>query len=296
MTGFFKWLDSLLFMALACQLAFPPAARASAPPPVLIESDNICRAAVLPVHALNIGARAKNSLKKHGIKTALQLIQMPPERLLNMPGIGKDSFARVAIALWKEGLYLGVQLAPGQKKAMQPPDLPPEQKLQSLSLPAESLNLSVRASRRLHQEGIHYIRDLVQITEEELLLIEGIGAGSVREIRQALTQKGLSLGMGLRLASPPRLQERESGPHAKPLEKAPAGASPANNKESEAAFRPPDFVYKGDAAASAPPGFSAEQMQFFSSSVKAGSLGLQRRAWKTLVLEGIQQCLGACRH
>jgi hypothetical protein len=57
----------------------------------------------------------------------------------------------------------------------------------------EDLNLPVRAYNSLRREGVHTIADLVTMTADQLLAIDNIGPASVEEIRQRLSDRGLSL-------------------------------------------------------------------------------------------------------
>ena len=59
------------------------------------------------------------------------------------------------------------------------------------------LELSVRATNCLESEGITTVRDLVIRTEEELLEVRNFGETTLREVKQKLTERGLSLGMRL---------------------------------------------------------------------------------------------------
>ena len=63
--------------------------------------------------------------------------------------------------------------------------------------PIGDLNLSERAANSLKAEHIYYIGDLVQCTELTLLCFRNLGKTSLREIKDALTAYGLSLGMNL---------------------------------------------------------------------------------------------------
>jgi len=72
-----------------------------------------------------------------------------------------------------------------------------KQRLKKLNTPIEKLNLSVRAEKVLKENGIHFVRDLVQKTPQELLKMKNMGRKSVNEIKAVLGQKGLSLGMFL---------------------------------------------------------------------------------------------------
>ena len=79
-------------------------------------------------------------------------------------------------------------------------------KLETLLLPVKELKLSTRASNLLREE-LHYIHnvekrvpligDLVQRTEDELMRSPGMGETSLTEIKTALAQRGLFLGLEL---------------------------------------------------------------------------------------------------
>lgn len=70
--------------------------------------------------------------------------------------------------------------------------------------PVDDLELTVRSANCLKAEAIHYIGDLVQRTEVELLKTPNLGKKSLTEIKDVLVSRGLSLGM--RLENWPRLQ------------------------------------------------------------------------------------------
>ena len=60
--------------------------------------------------------------------------------------------------------------------------------------PIEELNLPVRSYNSLRREGVHTVGGLAALNEQDLLAIEGLGPASVKEIRQRLADRGLSLG------------------------------------------------------------------------------------------------------
>ena len=64
-----------------------------------------------------------------------------------------------------------------------------------LSQPVEELDLTVRSANCLKGENIYTIGDLVGRTEMELLKTPNLGKKSLNEIKDILTNKGLSLGM-----------------------------------------------------------------------------------------------------
>lgn len=59
----------------------------------------------------------------------------------------------------------------------------------------DELELSVRSANCLQNANIHYIGDLVQRTESEMLKTKNFGRKSLKEIKEILSQMGLSLGM-----------------------------------------------------------------------------------------------------
>lgn len=59
----------------------------------------------------------------------------------------------------------------------------------------DELELSVRSANCLQNANIHYIGDLVQRTEGEMLKTKNFGRKSLKEIKEILEQMGLSLGM-----------------------------------------------------------------------------------------------------
>ncbi|URJ30157.1 DNA-directed RNA polymerase subunit alpha [Blochmannia endosymbiont of Camponotus sp.] len=61
----------------------------------------------------------------------------------------------------------------------------------------DDLELTVRSANCLKAESIHYIGDLVQRTEVELLKTPNLGKKSLTEIKDVLASRGLSLGMRL---------------------------------------------------------------------------------------------------
>ncbi|MBM4192364.1 MAG: DNA-directed RNA polymerase subunit alpha [Gammaproteobacteria bacterium] len=67
----------------------------------------------------------------------------------------------------------------------------------NLLRPVDELELTVRSANCLKAENIHYIGDLVQRTEVELLRTPNLGKKSLTEIKEVLQSHGLMLGMHL---------------------------------------------------------------------------------------------------
>ena len=71
-----------------------------------------------------------------------------------------------------------------------------EQIAESLNLPVEDLDLSVRSYNCLKREGIHTVGELVARSEEDLLDIRNFGSKSIDEVKETLARSG-SLARGL---------------------------------------------------------------------------------------------------
>jgi DNA-directed RNA polymerase subunit alpha len=74
----------------------------------------------------------------------------------------------------------------------------------------EELELSVRSANCLKNADIHKIYQLVSKTEPEMLKTKNFGRKSLNEIKEVLTEMGLSLGMKIEGFTPPK-EETEEG-------------------------------------------------------------------------------------
>jgi DNA-directed RNA polymerase subunit alpha len=75
----------------------------------------------------------------------------------------------------------------------------------------DELELSVRSANCLKHANIKLIGDLVQKTEAEILATKNFGRKSLNEIKEILSEMGLSLGMKLDNWPPKKEEEMESG-------------------------------------------------------------------------------------
>jgi DNA-directed RNA polymerase subunit alpha len=65
----------------------------------------------------------------------------------------------------------------------------------ALAAPIADLELSVRARNCLDGANLQTLRDLVRLTEEEVMNLKNLGKTSLSEIKTKLAERGLSLGM-----------------------------------------------------------------------------------------------------
>ena len=77
----------------------------------------------------------------------------------------------------------------------------------TLLKPIEDLELTVRSTNCLKAEDIHYVGDLVQRTETELMRTPNLGKKSLTEISEVLGEHGLKLGMTVENWPPAELEK-----------------------------------------------------------------------------------------
>ncbi len=64
---------------------------------------------------------------------------------------------------------------------------------QKLDMTIEDLDLSVRSFNCLKRAGINTVRDLVAMTEEELIKVRNLGRKSLEEVKKKLSDGDLTL-------------------------------------------------------------------------------------------------------
>jgi len=90
---------------------------------------------------------------------------------------------------------LGEETVAGELPAEEPQKQVDQELEAKLNTPIQELELSVRASNCLESVKVETVRQLVQMTDADLLKIRSFGKTSLREIKRKLADIGLSLGM-----------------------------------------------------------------------------------------------------
>lgn len=90
-------------------------------------------------------------------------------------------------------------------------EIPPEKPAfnENLNRKVDELELSVRSSNCLQNANIRHIGELCMKTEAEMLKTKNFGRKSLNEIKEILSEMGLSLGMKLEGWMPPREEEEK---------------------------------------------------------------------------------------
>lgn len=118
--------------------------------------------------------------------------------------IDPEEAIRRAAGILQDQLSVFVQLEGNEESS---PLLAQQTEIDPILLrPVDDLELTVRSANCLKAENIHYIGDLIQRSEVELLKTPNLGKKSLTEIKDVLASRDLFLGMRLDNWPPPNLQ------------------------------------------------------------------------------------------
>jgi DNA-directed RNA polymerase subunit alpha len=148
-----------------------------------------------PISDFELSVRSRNCLKKMNINTLGDLLRTTEAELLAYKNFGETSLLEIKKILDSKTLRLG--MATEQKAAAITPTAEPEEQdgvnPELSTKPVEDLELSVRARRALGKLNVKTFYDLVIKTEAELLGCKNFGVTSLNEIKEKLTNFGLTL-------------------------------------------------------------------------------------------------------
>lgn len=161
------------------------------------ERDVMKRKALLdtPVTDFELSVRARTCLKKMNIRTLGDLIRINEAELMSYKNFGESSLEEIKRMLSAKGLKLGQGREDAHRAARRQilEKLKGSGREQALNKPVSELQLSVRARKALQLLNIQTIGDLCSHTEAELMGIKNFGATSLTEVKEKLTEFGLSL-------------------------------------------------------------------------------------------------------
>ncbi len=144
------------------------------------------------IQELELSVRTSNCLRNEGINYIGDLVQKTDGEMLRTPNFGRKSLNEIKEVLAQLGLHLGVIIAGW-------PPRDPELFASFVGTPflrtVNELELSVRTSNCVKNEGIVFLGELVQKTEAEMLRVPNFGRKSLNEIKEVLSRLGLYLGM-----------------------------------------------------------------------------------------------------
>lgn len=150
-----------------------------------------------PVTDFDLSVRARNALRKMNIRTLADLLKVTEAELRNFKNFGEASLEEIKTMLAQRGLRLGQAVEQQQSAAKRAvydqlkTDTGSNDEV--LNRPVGELNLSVRARKALALLNVQSIGDLCLRTEAELMGVKNFGMTSLLEIKDKLTEMGLSL-------------------------------------------------------------------------------------------------------
>ena len=173
----------------------------------------------LKINTLYLSVRSANCLHKMKIKYVGDLVQFKESELLKVRNLGRKSLRELKEYVSDLGLSFGMEiqsrLSDGEGKIIyyKPEDISKrrakealKEKITFLFIPIKDLDLSVRSANCLHKMKIKYLGDLVQLRESELLKVRNFGRKSLRELKQNLSDLGLSFGIKIRGWTPEKIK------------------------------------------------------------------------------------------
>ncbi len=148
----------------------------------------------IPISDFELSVRSRNCLKKMNIITLGDLLRTSEAELLSYKNFGETSLYEIKKILDIKGLRLGMALE-DKNAASKPidPEIASQASPEILQKSIGDLELSVRARRALDRLGVKSILELINKTEAELLGCKNFGVTSLNEIKERLTDFGLSL-------------------------------------------------------------------------------------------------------
>ncbi len=123
--------------------------------------------------------------------------------------IGPEDALGIAAKILKEQAQIFINFSEDVEPELPEPEIREERINENLLRSVDELELSVRSANCLQNANIRYIGDLVQRSESDMLKTKNFGRKSLKEIKEILSEMGLSLGMKLD-AWPPKQPGAES--------------------------------------------------------------------------------------
>lgn len=149
----------------------------------------------IPISDFELSVRSRNCLKKMNILTLGDLLRTTEAELLAYKNFGETSLMEIKKILDSKNLRLGMAVEDKLAPEMAPVEAEDDDEVnpELLNKPVDDLELSVRARRAIGKLNVKTFHDLVTKTEAELLGCKNFGVTSLHEIKEKLTNFGLTL-------------------------------------------------------------------------------------------------------
>ena len=147
----------------------------------------------IPLSDFELSVRSRNCLKKMNLLTLGDLLRTTEAELLSYKNFGETSLVEIKKILDSKNLRLGMALEEKMSNKALDASADSQACPEVLQKGIDDLELSVRARRALGRLGVKTLYELVNKTEPELLGCKNFGVTSLNEIKEKLTNFGLSL-------------------------------------------------------------------------------------------------------
>lgn len=148
----------------------------------------------IPITDFELSVRARNCLNKMNILSLGDLVRKTEQELLSYKNFGETSLNEIKEILGSKGLRLGM----AREEAVASIESTRQryttgENVEAMNLPLAELELSIRARRTVESLGCLTLGDIVQHSEDELLGMPNFGVTSLQELKEKLSERGLSL-------------------------------------------------------------------------------------------------------
>lgn len=149
----------------------------------------------IPVTDFELSVRARNCLKRVGVRVLGDLVKISEAELLSYKNFGETSLNEIKQMLASKGLRLGqaVEAGSGRRTTEKLEHVKGKVSEAILNKPVSVMELSVRPRKAVQLLGIQTLGELAGKTEAELMGVKNFGANSLDEIKAKLAEQGLAL-------------------------------------------------------------------------------------------------------
>jgi DNA-directed RNA polymerase subunit alpha len=147
----------------------------------------------IPVTDFELSVRSRNCLKKMNIRSLGDLLKTSEQELLSYKNFGETSLNEIKALLAQKGLRLGQAAEDAKGGVRRSTSVAGNVAPEILNKSVADLELSVRSRKALQRLNINLLGELAARTEDELLGCKNFGQTSLNEIKQQMTNFGLTL-------------------------------------------------------------------------------------------------------
>jgi DNA-directed RNA polymerase subunit alpha len=148
----------------------------------------------IPITDFELSVRARNCLSKMDIITLGDLVRQTEPELLSYKNFGETSLTEIKEILGSKGLRLGMAREEAVASISRTAPVAPTPETDDVrSKPMSELKLSIRARRTVENLGCMTLGEIAAHSEEELLGMPNFGVTSLLELRNKLSEFGISL-------------------------------------------------------------------------------------------------------